>query len=130
MIGVRERALALSAAVVIPVALRCLPLRTVLALCDRWPALDAPGLSPHALAFRVRRWLAHGRGPWASTCLTRSLVLYAMLRQHGHRPRFTVGVAGPQAHFSAHAWVSIDDTALGDPHGVADGYAQLLSHHA
>ena len=130
MIRVRERALALCATIVVPVALRWLSLRAVLALCDRWPALDAPRHSPHALALRVRRWLAHGRGPWASTCLTRSLVLYTMLRQHGHRPRLTVGVAGPEASFTAHAWVSIGDTALGDPHGVADRYTQLLSHHA
>lgn len=126
----RERGLALCATIVVPIALRFLSLRTVLAICDRWPALDTPRHAPHSLALRVRRWLAHGRGPWASTCLTRSLVLYTLLRQHGHRPLFTVGVTGPEARFSAHAWVSLGDTALGDPRGTADAYTHLLSHCA
>jgi len=125
-----ERALALSATIVVPMALRFLSLRTVLAICDWWPAARHPLHAPHALAARVRRWLGRGRGPWASTCLTRSLVLYTMLRQHGHRPRFTVGVTGPEVRFSAHAWVSLGDTALGDPRGTADAYTRLLSHSA
>ncbi len=122
--------LALSATIVLPVALRMLPLPAVLRICDRWPTAASPRHPPHALAGRVRRWLSRGRGPWASTCLTRSLVLYAMLRQHGYRPRFVIGVAGGHACFAAHAWVTVGGIPLGDSRGLADGYSRLLSHGA
>jgi len=125
-----ERMLAVVATILFPVALRFLSLPAVLALCDRWPATTRTAHPPHALALRVRRWLSRGRGPWASTCLTRSLVLYAVLRQHGYRPRFIVGVAGAEARFGAHAWVTLGDTAVGDPRGVVDRYTKLLSHGA
>ena len=125
-----ERGLALAATVVIPVALRVLPLPSVLALCDRWPSVRKPRYAPHALARRVRRLLAHGRGPWESTCLTRSLVLYTMLRMHGHRPRFVVGVAGSESKFAAHAWIVMGDAPFAEPGAVARDYAPLLSHGA
>ena len=130
MSSVREKAIALLAAVVLPVAVRMLALPTVLKLCDHWPRAGRLRHGPQALVFRVRRWLWHGRGPWTSTCLTRSLVLYAMLRQHGYRPRFVVGVMGAQARFAAHAWVLLDGIPLGDPRGAVEGYSQLLSHGA
>lgn len=126
----RERAVALIAAILLPVAVRALALPTVLRICDRLPSAGRMRQAPGALVGRARRWLWHGRGPWTSTCLTRSLLLYAMLRQHGYRPRFVVGVMGAQARFAAHAWVMLDDMALGDPRGAVDNYSQLLSHGA
>jgi hypothetical protein len=126
----RERLLALSATVLLPVALRWLSLSTVLGICDRWPAMEQPRHPPHALAHRVRRWLSRGRGPWSSTCLTRSLVLYAMLRQHGYRPRFVIGVAGGEARFDAHAWITLGDSSIGDARGATDRYTELLTHRA
>jgi len=125
-----ERVLGLTAVIVLPVVLRALSLPAVLALCDRWPMTGGPRYAGAALAHRVRRWMAHGRGLSASTCLTRSLVLYAMLRQHGHRPRFHVGVAGREASFVAHAWVTLEGLTLGDPPTSADCYTCLLSHGA
>lgn len=125
-----ERAVSAAATLIIPAALRILPLSAVLALCDRWPRLATHDLAPAQLANRVRRWLARGRGPWESTCLTRSLVLYALLRQHGYRPQFFVGVAGSAQRFDAHAWVTIDDKPVADPPDVSGTYAQLLSHCA
>lgn len=126
----RERAVALIAAILLPVAVRTLALPTVLRICDRLPSAGRMRQAPGALVGRARRWLWHGRGPWTSTCLTRSLLLYAMLRQHGYRPRFVVGVMGAQARFAAHAWVMLDDMTLGDPRGAVDNYSQLLSHGA
>lgn len=125
-----ERSASAAALVMVPLALRMLPLSTVLALCDRWPRVTTPHRTPAQLANRVRRWLGRGRGPWKSTCLTRSLVLYAMLRQHAYRPRFFVGVAGSARKFDAHAWVTIDDTPVADPPDVSGTYSQLLSHCA
>ena len=123
-----ERLIALIAALLLPLALRLLPLRTVLAICDRWPVMREPAFSPQVLAARVRRWLARGRGPWSGTCLTRSLVLYAMLRQHGHQPGFILGVNGSSSRFSAHAWVTLSGIAVGEPADAAASYSALLTH--
>ena len=125
-----ERLVAAAAAILIPLALRALPLPRVLALCDRWPRVAARRARPPVLAQRVRRWLAAGRGPWRSTCLTRSAVLYAMLRQHGHDAEFFVGVAGSSGRFDAHAWVAVGGHPVDQPDGVIDGYRLLLAHHA
>lgn len=128
--GLAERIVAVAAAVIIPPALRALPLPRVLALCDRWPRVAVRRARPSVLAQRVRRWLAAGRGPWRSTCLTRSAVLYAMLRQHGHDPEFFVGVAGRASRFDAHAWVAVGGHPVDQPDGVIGGYRLLLAHHA
>ena len=125
-----ERLLAALATVLVPLALWLLPLRTVLAICDRWPVMHDRVHTPHTLAARVRRWLAHGRGPWAATCLTRSLVLYTMLRQHGYRPGFRIGVDGSPSRFSAHAWVTVAGIAIGEPADASASYSRLLSHSA
>lgn len=123
-----ERCSALAATALIPLLLVLLPLPTVLAICDRWPRVGGGQATPNGLADRVRRWLARGRGPWTSSCLTRSLVLYAMLRQHGFDPRLHVGVAGDARAFAAHAWVSLDAMAVEQPATVAERYTPLLVH--
>ena len=123
-----ERGVALAAVVMIPLLLALLPLPSVLAVCDRWPRTGGSRATPNGLADRTRRWLARGRGPWTSSCLTRSLVLYAMLRQHGHRPRLHVGVEGDARAFAAHAWVTLGGTPLEQPATVAQQYRQLMVH--
>jgi hypothetical protein len=125
-----ERGMALSIAVMMPLALRWLSLPNVLALCDRWPATARVKATPDALARRVSRWLFHGRGPWSSTCLTRSIVLYGMLRQHGYEPRFVVGVHGRERAFDAHAWVTLGGVPVADTPERAGSYTQLLAHGA
>ncbi len=123
-----ERALALAAAILVPLALKFRPLPDVLALCDRMPVLVGRRHAPQALAYRVYRWMSHGRGPWASSCLTRSLVLYAMMRQHGYAPRFAVGVAGSEREFAAHAWVTLRHAPVMDRRDVETTYRPLMSH--
>jgi len=123
-----ERAGAVAAVVIIPLLLALLPLPAVLAACDRWPRIGARRATPNGLADRVRRWLVHGRGPWASSCLTRSLVLYAMLRQHGHRPWLHVGVAGDARVFAAHAWVTVGGDPVEQPSTVGDHFRSLVVH--
>ena len=125
-----ERMVAAAAALTIPLALRVLPLPRVLALCDAWPRVAARPARPPALAHRVRRWLAIGRGPWKSTCLTRSVVLYALLRQHGYSPELRIGVSGRARAFDAHAWVTVNGQAVDQPAGVVEGYRELRTHHA
>jgi hypothetical protein len=123
-----ERGVALAATVMIPLLLTLLPFPSVLAICDRWPRTGTSRATPNGLADRVRRWLGNGRGPWASSCLTRSLVLYAMLRQHGHRPRLHVGVDGDTRAFAAHAWVTLDGETVEQPSTVGERYQPLVVH--
>ena len=123
-----ERGVALAAVVMIPVLLALLPFPAVLAICDRWPRTGTGVASPNGLADRARRWLAHGRGPWASSCLTRSLVLYAMLRQHGHRPRLHLGVDGGAHAFAAHAWVTLGGEPVEQPSTVGEQFHPLMVH--
>jgi hypothetical protein len=123
-----ERGCALTAIVTIPLLLAVLPLPAVLAVCDRWPRIGRGGAAPNDLADRTRRWLHRGRGPWTSSCLTRSLVLYAMLRQHGFRPRLHVGVTGSERRFDAHAWVTLGGEPLDQPATVAESYRPLMVH--
>lgn len=125
-----DRATAAMVALAVPLALRALSLPRVLALCDRWPRIATQPARPLVLAQRTRRWMAFGRGPWTSTCLTRSAVLYAMLRQHGYAPEFFVGVAGSAREFEAHAWVTVNGRPVDQPERVADEYRLLVAHHA
>jgi hypothetical protein len=53
-----------------------------------------------------------------------------MLRQHGYRPEFRIGVAGKRGAFDAHAWVAVDGQAIDQPDGVVESYRKLLAHHA
>lgn len=122
--------MAAAATLLVPVALRALPLRTTLALCDAWPRTPGAGATPAALARRVDRWIARGRALWRPTCLTRTMVLYTMLRQHGYAPRLHIGTSGPAHRFQAHAWISLGDRALAEfDHGL-DDYRSLVTHGA
>ena len=123
-----DRTGAAAAVLLVPLLLALLPLPAVLAVCDHWPRFGDGGASPDALASRTRRWLARGRGPWTSSCLTRSLVLYAMLRQHGQRPRLHVGVEGDSRAFAAHAWVTLDGRPLEHPATVGERFRALMVH--
>lgn len=126
----RERAVAAAAVVITPLALRLLPLRRAIALADSWPRVAPRLAAPEALARRVHRWLRRGRGPWTPTCLTRAVVLYAMLRQHGHHPTIHLGVAGGADRFDAHAWVSVNGRCIGDVAPSERGYRELWRHAA
>jgi hypothetical protein len=124
-----ERGVAAAAAIVVPVALRVLPFRATLRLCDAWPRTPGAQASANALARRVDRWLAHGRGPWRPTCLTRALVLYTMLRQHGHAPRLHLGASGSAREFRAHSWLSLGGVPVGEPHPPSADYRELSISH-
>lgn len=125
-----ERALAAAATIIIPVAVRVLPFHTTLALCDAWPRSRRGQARADALARRVDRWLAHGRALWRATCLTRTLVLYTMLRQHGYAPRLHIGTAGSAHRFRAHAWVSLGGAPVAEAEASLSHYRQLLVHGA
>ena len=123
-----ERLVACAAAMLIPVALRVLPFRLTLAVCDAWPRTRQARVTPAALARRVDRWMAHGRALWRPTCLTRTLVLYTMLRQHGHAPHLHIGTTGPARQFHAHAWVSLGGSPLAEFDPSLSRYHSLVMH--
>jgi Transglutaminase-like superfamily len=126
----RERAMALALTFLVPVALRLLPLRITLAICDAWPRSPGTQASGPALARRVDRWMQRGQFFWRPTCLTRAVVLYTMLRQHGHTPRLHIGTRGPRRRFSAHAWISLGGNVLAESDGSLAGYRPLIVHGA
>ena len=123
-----ERLLAIAAVIVAPVVLRLLPLRRAILLLDRWPLFPGSCAHPVVLADRVQRWLAHGIGFWRSTCLTRSAVLYTMLRQHGFRPSLHLGVLGTDHEFEAHAWISLAGTPIADAPANIERFRPLWMH--
>lgn len=124
----RDRVLALAATVITPVALRFLRLPRAMELLDRGPRLPAAGAHPVVLADRVQRWLSHGVLLWRSTCLTRSAVLYAMLRQHGYHPSLHLGITSGNGDFEAHAWVSLDGAPIADAAANVQRYQRLYVH--
>ena len=83
-----------------------------------------PGRVAHdearALARLVR--VASARSPFGGNCLTRSLVLYRLLRQHGLEAGLRIGVHRPSGRFEAHAWVEHAGEALNE-HDVKDRFA-------
>ena len=97
-----ERILSRAALVLVPLAARLVPLRAALALCDRWPSHPGVPSTPGTLARRVRDWF----GPDAGRCLSRALVLYTLLRQHGYDPRLHVA-EGAEGRAAAQAWVTL-----------------------
>lgn len=125
----RERVAAATATLVAPVVLRVLSLPRALAFADRWPRIGRRA-SAEALARRVARWLRRAPGPWRSTCLTRSVVLYTMLRQHGYHPRLHVGVSGRATDFRAHAWITVSGRVVGEGDPLLAGFRELWGHRA
>lgn len=112
-------------ALAVPLAVRSLPLRVTLRICDYLPRQPRSG-EPSVLAAMVRRRL--GRGPWVPDCLTSAVAAYALLRRRGHRVRVHIGVRGFAAAFTAHAWLSVDGRALVDPFAPAGSYRELFGH--
>lgn len=125
-----ERAMAAAATIIIPVAGRLLPFQATLSLCDVWPRSPGIRASASALARRVDRWMARGRALWQPTCLTRTLVLYTMLRQHGYSPQLHIGAAGSTRLFRVHAWVSLGGAVLAEPDASLGDYRELVVHRA
>jgi hypothetical protein len=104
----REWMLLTEAAVCFPaveLALRLMPLRRLLTLCERGSRPDASpiSVSPER-ASRLVEAVARVC-PFRATCLKRALVLYALLTRRGLSARLLLGTAKENGNFRAHAWV-------------------------
>ena len=125
----RERMLLIEAAAWFPaveLALRLVPLRRLLALCE-WgsrPDTSPIGFSPERASRLVEA--AARVYPLHATCLKKALVLYALLARRGLSARLLLGTAKEDGKFRAHAWVEHEGkVVLG---GQEDsGYLSLCS---
>jgi hypothetical protein len=124
-----ERLMAAAAFVSVPVAVRLLPWTATMRLCDAWPRSAGRRASAPVLAHRVDRWMARTAGFWRAGCLDRALVLYVMLRQHGHAPRLHIGARGTSVRFQAHAWVSLGGAPVAEP-DAGTTHRELVHHGA
>mgnify|MGYP006423874761 CR=1 FL=1 len=71
--------------------------------------------------------IAAARGPFRVHCLTRSLLLEALLRRRGVAPELHFGARreGPDLH--AHAWVSLNGTVVNDRDDIAERYPTMTA---
>lgn len=109
------------------VLLRCLWLIPAVELSVRWrapgawlpsePAAAALPMRPcgatAARADEVARWVdaAYRRSPFIPTCLTRSLVLYRVLKSRGIPCRLQIGMRKEGVELEGHAWVETPGNA-------------------
>lgn len=95
----------LALAVTIEAALRLMPFAR---LRDRLDAIEASPWSAACDADRLGRFASSAWDllPVRSTCLRRSLVLYALLRRRGGSPTLWLGVRRHGAGVAAHAWIT------------------------
>ena len=80
-------------------------------------ALDAIGRVSHLVDVAARRGVYH------PTCLERSLVLWALLRQRHVESGLRIGVRLTQAGFEAHAWVEYQGAVVNDAPDIAQTFA-------
>lgn len=119
------------------VLLRCLWVIPVVEFSVRWraprrwlPAATASGPpareNPPAAAAgqRIARWVdaAYRRSPFRPTCLTRSLVLYRILRARGIPCQLHIGLRKRETELEGHAWIGSGGLAS-DP----EGFEAMLS---
>jgi hypothetical protein len=79
-------------------------------LHDRLDAIEASAWSAPCAADRLERFASAAWRllPVRSTCLRRSLVLYALLRRRGAVPTLSIGVRMHGTALAAHAWITCE----------------------
>jgi Transglutaminase-like superfamily len=79
-------------------------------------------VSPSLLSAAVSRGLRIGR--WHPRCLTRSLVLYLMLREQGDPAELIIGLRDQSTTHGAHAWIELRGRDIGPLPG-GRGYQEM-----
>ncbi|MBI4479453.1 MAG: lasso peptide biosynthesis B2 protein [Acidobacteria bacterium] len=107
------------------VCLRIFPFPLVLhwARSRRGQSRSAGIPNPERIAWLVEVAARHCWGH--ATCLRKSLVLCALLRERGWAARLVIGTTSPRQGFQAHAWVELNGKILG-PQGGAN-YQELAA---
>jgi hypothetical protein len=78
----------------------------------------AEGWSPQPTALLSRAVTRALRiGPWRPRCLTRSMVLYRLLRAQGAPAQLVIGLPSQANSWDAHAWVELSGQDVGPAPG-------------
>ena len=67
--------------------------------------------------------IASRRGPYAATCLRRSLALWWLLQRRRLPAEVRIGVARDEGRVHAHAWVELAGWVVNDRPAVAQEYS-------
>ncbi len=62
---------------------------------------------------------------YRATCLSRSLVLWHLLRKHGRPADLRIGVQVGEGGFNAHAWVEQEGTVVNDRADIAQEFTPI-----
>lgn len=106
-----------SAYVRVRIGLRRTPLPALVRELGR-SAVAAQPRKPALLSLAVHRTL--NLGPLRPRCLTRSLVLYRLLREQGEEAEVVIGLPELAHDHAAHAWVEVGGRDIGPPPGRGD----------
>jgi len=71
--------------------------------------------------------IAAARGPYRAQCLTRSLLLEALLRRRGLEPELHFGTRRERSQLHAHAWVTLGEAVVNDRDDVAERYPAMTA---
>lgn len=85
-----------------------------------WRDPKSEGRPETAKILALSRLLAPPARVLGGTCYERSLLAYRFLSQYGVDPRLVVAVKSNGGAVIAHAWVTVDDTALGESEAIED----------
>ena len=87
---------------------------------DDWKILQ-PLTDALLVALLVER--VANNAPYTAVCLSRSLVLWWLLRRQGIVSTLRIGVRNDSCRFEAHAWVEYDGFVLNDTPTIQDSFA-------
>lgn len=88
------------------------------------PASSPKSVSPQKTSDSVDRAARHH--PFhRPTCLSRSLVLWYLLRRRGSPAEVRIGVQTTKGHFAAHAWVEQDGQVMNDTPDIGQRYSAI-----
>ena len=109
---------------VVWVGLRVMPLRRLLRLLgghrETTPDMLHDVSRAHACARLVNA--AARYGPFPSTCLSRSIVLWRLLRRRGINAEIRIGLVREQRPITAHSWVEVGGQPVNETAEVAAGH--------
>ncbi|MEO8201268.1 MAG: lasso peptide biosynthesis B2 protein [Gemmatimonadota bacterium] len=106
----------LTTSLVLPLLLRLVPFDRLAEKVGRRRSSRTPSQAQQlAIAARVDRVLGLLPPPWRRTCLTRSIVLYHLLRRNGLPVELCLGVRRGVNGMDAHAWLELNNGPYLEP---------------
>jgi len=114
--------------VVIPVGFRLVGVGPTQAGLRRWASIPrtqqgSENLQTVTLAARRARWMVQSISGFKGSCLTRSLVLWTLLRRRGVDSDLRVGFRRREQRLEGHAWVEYEGVPLNEDPTVVQTYS-------